>query len=95
MVGAAGTETKVAVTLFAASIVTVQVPLVLVQAPLHPENRLPAVGEAERTTVLPRVALHVLPQVMTVGVLVTEPLPDLLTVSVKEPRYASPRSMRT
>jgi hypothetical protein len=44
---------KVAVTEAAAFTVTVQVPLVLLHAPVQPENSEPASGAAVRTTTVP------------------------------------------
>src|SRR5262245_6557711 len=79
---------NVAVTLWAALIVTVQAVAVPVQPPLQPVNVEPAAGAAVRVTAVPDVSEveHVVPQLMPTGELVTVPLPvpALLTVSVKE-----------
>ena len=78
---------NVAVTALAASIVTVHVP-VPVQAPLQPANApLPTTRAVSVTTVpLVNALLHVLPQLMPAGLLVTVPFelsePFLVTVSV-------------
>jgi len=67
---------NVAVTLWAAVIVTAQLP-VPVQAPLQPVNVEPVAGVAVRVTFVPRLklALHVAPQLMPAGDEVTVPLP--------------------
>jgi hypothetical protein len=77
---------KLAVTLFAASTVTVQV-AVPEQAPLHPVNWYPLSGVAVRVTGVPLLkgALQVLPQSMPAGELVILPLPLLVTVSANWP----------
>ena len=74
---------KVAVTLFAASRVSEQVP-VPVQAPDQPEKTDPAAADALSTTVLPlsKAAVQVVPQSMPAGVLVTAPLPAPARVTV-------------
>ena len=78
---------KVAVTVCAALIVTVQVP-VPVQPPLQPVKVEPAAGAAVRVTTVPVVkeVEHVAPQEMPAGALVTVPLPApaLVTVSAKD-----------
>jgi hypothetical protein len=74
---------KVAVTAAAALIVTVHGP-VPVQAPLHPVKAEPALGVAVRVTTVPltKSALHVAPQLIPAGLLVTDPMPDPAGVSV-------------
>ena len=76
---------NVAVTLAAADMVTVQVPLP-VHAPLHPANAEPEDAAAERVTALPALndAEQVVPQSMPEGleVIVPAPLPDFATESV-------------
>src|SRR5262245_38468436 len=78
---------NVAVTVRAALIVTVQVP-VPVQLPPQPANVEPVDADAVRLTTVPVVneVVHAVPQLMPVGELVTAPLPvpDLVTVSAKE-----------
>ena len=77
---------NVAVTLFAADMLTVQVP-VPAQAPLQPAKVLPVSGVALSVTVVPllKLAAQVLPQSTPAGVDATrpEPVPDLLTVRGK------------
>jgi hypothetical protein len=65
-----------AVTLFAELIVTTHDP-VPVQPPLQPEKSDPVAGVAANVTLLPeaKLALHVKPQLMPTGVLVTVPVP--------------------
>jgi hypothetical protein len=67
---------NVAVTDFAALIVTLQVP-VPVQAPLQPANVDPAAALAVSVTTVPllKLALQMLPQLIPVGLLVTVPVP--------------------
>lgn len=83
-----GVGSNVAETLFAASMATVQVPVVLVQAPLQPEKTLPESALAVRVTDVPLVieALHVAPQFIPAGDDVTVPVPvpvgDLVTERV-------------
>ncbi len=76
---------KVAVTVFAASSVTVQGPVPL-QAPLQPVKVEPEAGVAVRVTTVPvaKDAEQVEPQLMPAGALVTvpEPVPAPTTVSV-------------
>ena len=74
---------KVAVTDLAALIVTEHVP-VPVQAPLHPANVEPDAGEAVSVTAVPllKFALHVLGQLIPLGLLVTFPLPVPARVTV-------------
>ena len=70
---------KVAVTLSAAFIVTMQLPVPL-HAPLHPVNDHPLAAVAVSVTCAPllKFALHVEPQLIPAGELVTEPLPPLV-----------------
>jgi hypothetical protein len=79
--------TKLAVTVWAALIVTVHVPVPVQPPPLQPLNVEPAAGVAVKVTAVPLAnpAEQVAPQEMPVGALVTVPLPApaLLTVSVK------------
>jgi hypothetical protein len=67
---------NVAVTVVAAVGVTVHVP-VPVQPPVHPANVEPAAGIAVNVTEVPlvKLAVHVVPQLMPEGVLVTVPVP--------------------
>jgi hypothetical protein len=73
---------KFAVTLRAAVMVTLQLP-VPVHAPLQPVKVDPTAAVGVRTTFVPllKVALHVDPQLIPLGVDVTEPLPLAATVS--------------
>lgn len=75
---------NVAPTVFAAVIVTEQIP-VPEQAPVHPLNRLPADGVAVSVTCVPalKAAWQLVPQLMPRGLLLTLPLPDWLTLSTK------------
>ena len=75
---------KVAVTVFAALIVTVHLP-VPVHAPLHPLNTDPEAAEAVSVTTVPlaKFALQVVPQLIPEGVLATVPLPVPALVTVK------------
>jgi hypothetical protein len=79
---------KVAVTLRAALIVTVQLLAVPEQPPLQPVKVEPAAGAAVRVTAVPDVneVEQVAPQLMPAGELVTVPLPApaLVTVSAKD-----------
>jgi len=72
---------KVAVTDSAASTVTVQTPVVLVQEPDQPVKVYPVSGVAVRVTEVPvaKKALQTLPQLIPEGllVIVPVPLPDL------------------
>ncbi len=87
-VAVAGGASKVAVTVWLPFIVTTQAPVPL-QAPPQPANVEPPVGVAVSVTVVPlgNVALHVVPQLMPPGLLVTVPVPVpfLLTVKVVPP----------
>jgi len=75
------------VTEVAAFRVTVQVPVPEQPPPLQPEKVEPAAGVAVKITVVPPAyaAMHVAPQEMPAGLLVTVPIPEpvLFTVSVK------------
>jgi hypothetical protein len=77
---------KVATTLFAASMLTVQVLAIPLHAPDQPPKIEPLFGEAVNVTLVPggKVPPHIEPQAMPAGLLVTGPLPDptLDTVSV-------------
>jgi len=75
--------TKVAVTTWAAFIVTVQEPLPL-QAPLQPMRAEPTAGVAVRVTAVPLAneAEHVAPQEIPAGALVTVPVPAPLGLTV-------------
>jgi hypothetical protein len=74
---------NVAVTAAAAFIVTVHGP-VPVQAPLQPVNADPAFGVAVSVTTVPltKSALHVAPQLIPAGLLVTVPVPAPARVTV-------------
>jgi len=78
---------NVAVTLRAADIATVHVPVPEQPAPLQPVNVEPAVGDAESVTdrLESNDAEHVAPQLIPAGLdeTVPEPVPALLTVSAK------------
>src|SRR5215470_8726910 len=82
-------KANVALTLWAALIVTVQVLVVPVQPPpLQPVNVEPAVGVAVKVTAVPVVkdVEHVVPQEIPAGALVTVPVPvpALVTVRAKD-----------
>src|SRR5439155_1206969 len=76
-----------AVTVVAAEMVTVQVPVPAQPPPLQPLKVEPPAGAAASVTAVPlvKLAAQVAPQMMPAGALVTAPLPvpALLTVSVK------------
>jgi hypothetical protein len=78
---------KAAVTLWAALMVTVQVPVPVQPPPVQPEKVEPAAGAAVSVTAVPLAneAEHVAPHEMPAGLLVTVPLPvpDLATVNVE------------
>jgi hypothetical protein len=78
---------NVAVTERACVIDTVQVPVVLVHAPVQPEKVEPDAGVAVNVTELPLVtlALHTVPQLMAPPATVPVPVPVLVTDSVKLP----------
>ena len=73
---------KLAVTIWSAFITTAQVPVPLQPAPLQPVNVEPAAGAAGSVTMLliGKSASQVVPHEMPLGLLVTVPFPDLLTV---------------
>src|SRR5437867_4229285 len=77
---------KVAVTDWAAFIVTTQLPVPLHPAPLQLPNTDPLAGAADSVTDVPMTndALHVAPQIILAGLLVTvpPPLPAFVTVRV-------------
>src|SRR6266702_3468005 len=68
---------KVAVTLGACVMLTVQEPVPLHPSPLQPANVEPLAATAASVTLVPELngALHVLPQVIPAGLEVTVPLP--------------------
>jgi hypothetical protein len=84
VIGVIGVSVKVAVTLRASVIETVQV-LMPVQSPLQPLNVESAAGVAVRVMVvrLVIVAVQVVPQLMLAGVEVTVPFPALVTVKTE------------
>src|SRR5262245_10528705 len=84
-VSAKDDKANVAVTLWAALIVTVQGLVVLVQPPLQPVNVEPAVGVAVNVTAVPlsNGAEQVVPQERPTGLLVTVPLPAPALETVK------------
>ena len=75
----------VAVTLCAALMVSVHVPVPLQPPPLQPVKVDPAMGDAASTTEVPepKVAEQLEPQLMPVGELATAPLPVTALVTVK------------
>src|SRR6185369_4402700 len=77
------TGLKVAVAVLAASMVSRQL-AVPEQAPLQPRKSEPAPGAAVRVTGVPppKSALHVAPQLMPAGLLVTVPVPVPILVTV-------------
>jgi hypothetical protein len=83
-----GCRAKVAVTAWAALMVTAQVPVPVQPPPLQPVNVEPAAGVAVRVTTVPVVkpVEQVAPQEIPAGALVMLPLPapDFATVSVNE-----------
>src|SRR5438093_11251646 len=80
---------KVAVTDWAALIVTTQIPVPLHPAPLQPLNTDPLAGVAVSVTDVPLAndALHVAPQLIPTGLLVTVPLPLPAFVTVRAYNY--------
>jgi hypothetical protein len=84
-------ELKVALTEFAASMVTLHAPVPL-QAPPQPANVEPGSGAAVKLTTVPlaKLAEHVVPQEIPEGVLVSAPVPVPLldTVRIKVPAFA-------
>src|SRR3989442_13441437 len=76
---------KVAVTDWAAFIVTTQIPVPLHPAPLQPLNTDPLAGTADNVTDVPMTndALHVAPQLIPAGLLVTVPPPLPVFVTVR------------
>src|SRR4029078_2130371 len=86
--GVGGGGRKSAVTDFAASIDSVHGPVPL-HAPPQPPNVHPASGLATSVTVVPvsKLAVHVSPQSMPVGVLTTRPWPVVATLSSKVPTW--------
>jgi hypothetical protein len=78
---------KVAVTAWAALMVTVQEPVPVQPAPLQPVKVEPVAGEAVRVTAVPvaKEAEHVAPHEIPAGLLVTVPVPapDFETVKVE------------
>src|SRR6185312_14623895 len=82
---AGGLELKVALTDFAASMVTLHAPVPL-QAPPQPANAEPVSGVAVKLTTVPlaKLAEHVVPQEIPGGVLVTVPVPVPLLATVRE-----------
>jgi hypothetical protein len=77
---------KVAVTVCAAFIVTVQVLVVPVQPPLQPVKVDPAAGVAVSVTAVPlaNVPEQVVPQLMPAGALLTVPAPGPALLKVSE-----------
>src|SRR5258708_23939515 len=74
--GVTGLRVKDALTLVAVFIGTTQEPVPL-HAPLQPAKVEPEAGVAVRATLVPveKLALHVAPQLMPAGLLMTDPLP--------------------
>jgi hypothetical protein len=76
---------KLAVTDFAASIVTVHVPVPVHPEPLQPVNVEPAVGEAVNVTEVfwSKLKEQVAPQLIPAGLLVIVPVPVPVFVTVR------------
>lgn len=85
-----GVAVKLAITLFAAFMVTEHVP-VPEQSPAQPEKLYPVPGAAVSVTTVPlaRDSVQSVPQLMPAGELVTVPVPDLLTDRSKVPDVSS------
>src|SRR5438309_5009428 len=80
---------KLAFTACAALIVTTQLPVPLHPAPLQPPNTDPLAGAAVKVTDVPlaNAALHVAPQSLPAGLLVSVPLPLPVFVTVRAYTY--------
>ena len=80
-----GSKVKVAVTLRACVMLTVQGPVPLHPSPLHPANVAPLAAAAVNVTLVPasKAALHAAGQLMPAGLLVTMPLPVPVLLRVK------------
>ena len=85
MVNVKDCSANVALTDAAAAMLTVQVPVPEQPPPVHPVNVDPAAGEALSVTEVPetKLAAQVLPHAMPAGLLVTVPLPTVVTLSAK------------
>src|SRR5207247_3710196 len=83
--GAPVVRAKVAVTVVAALRVTVQVPVPEQPPPVQPVKVEPAAGVAVNVTEVPlaKLAVHVAPQLIPAGALVTVPLPVPAGVTVR------------
>src|SRR5215471_9470833 len=83
-VSGCGSKVKVAVTLRAWVMLTVQGPVPLHPSPLQPANVAPLAAAAVNVTLVPasKVALHAVGQLMPAGLLVTVPLPVPATLTV-------------
>jgi hypothetical protein len=86
---------NVALTDFAESTVTMQAPVPL-QAPLHPEKVEPLSGVAVRVTseFWFQLALHVVPQLIPAGELVTVPVPSPSLPTVNEYEFVKNTALR-
>lgn len=87
-VAVAGTAVKSALTICAPFMVTTQPPVPLQPPPLHPAKLEPASAIAVKVIALPveNPALHVLPQLIPAGALVTVPVPVPVLVIVRTSR---------